>query len=175
MHQTIFEYLCIFVHYTLFVWSYNVKKSFVCLGTNISFCSNINSCWERNTVWLGKTNSEILQSTHLHNANIFANLSNGQNQVPDWDQIKYSPVNLSKRSTFPIWWGLVEWHHQHFFSLFVSSDCTSRIQTTLMFVGLVITVTWFLLVNLTKLIFHIFNRAARTSFKLGYWISEINQ
>jgi len=26
----------IFVHYTLFVWSYNVKKSFVCLGTNIS-------------------------------------------------------------------------------------------------------------------------------------------
>jgi len=53
------------------------------------------------------------------------------------------------------------------FPLFASSDCTSRIQTTLKFVGLVIIVTWFLLINLTKLIFRIFNRAARTSFRLG--------
>ena len=37
-----------------------------------------------------------------------------------------------------------------FFSLFFSSDCTSRIQTTLTFVGLVIIVTWFLLLNLTS-------------------------
>jgi len=32
---------------------------------------------------------------------------------------------------------------------------------------IVITVTWFLLVNLTKLIFRIFNLAAKTSFRLG--------
>ena len=35
------------------------------------------------------------------------------------------------------------------FSLFFSSDCIPRIQTTFKFVGLVITVTWFLLVNRT--------------------------
>jgi len=54
-----------------------------------------------------------------------------------------------------------------FFSLFFYSDCTFRIQTTLRFIGLVIIVTCFLLLNLTKLIFRIFNRAARTSFRLG--------
>jgi len=34
-------------------------------------------------------------------------------------------------------------------------------------VGLVIIVSWFLLLILTKLIFRIFNRAASTSFRLG--------
>jgi len=36
--------------------------------TKTSLCSNISSCWQRITVWLPKTNNEILQSTHLHNA-----------------------------------------------------------------------------------------------------------
>jgi len=112
--ETIFEYLCIFcplyvIHLIL------QRKEILWLGTNTSFCSNISSCWQRITVCLGKTNSEILQSTHLHNAQRFANLNNGQNHFLDWVQIKYSPVNLSKRSTFPIWWGLVEWHHQNLF------------------------------------------------------------
>ena len=101
MHQTIFEYLCIFcplyvIHLIL------QRKEILWLGANTSFCSNISSCWQRITVCLGKTNSEILQSTHLHNAQRFANLNNGQNHFLDWVQIKYSPVNLSKRSTFPI-------------------------------------------------------------------------
>jgi len=54
-----------------------------------------------------------------------------------------------------VWWGLVEWHHQNF--IFFSNDCTSRLQTTLKFVGLVIIATWFLLLNFTKLIFRIFD------------------
>ena len=156
----------------LFISCYNVKKSFVCFGPNTSLCFNISSCWQRITVWLAKINSEILQSTHLHNAH---NLNNGQKIFLYWIQIKYSPVNLSKRSTFPIWWGLVKWHHQHFFLFSFPVTAIPEFkqllrlwgQTTLKLVGWVIIVSWFLLLNLTKLIFRIFSRTASTSCRLG--------
>jgi len=85
---------------------------------------------------------------------------------------KYSAVlpTYQKDQIFPsfqckVWWGSVEWH-QHISSLFFSNDALPDFKQ-LTLVGLVFIVTWFLLLNLTQLIFRIFNRVATTSFRLG--------
>jgi len=62
MHQTLFEHLCIFCPlYDVFQLILQRKEILCLYGEEHLFHSNISSCWQRITVCLAQTNSEIPQ------------------------------------------------------------------------------------------------------------------